>query len=198
MRLVAMVDLDRQEIFRFIIPRLSFHSRAEKNQVLTYLMMRAVNKQHTDLALFVLKQDFRVQLRDYSGIWQPPEKGSWKLEELKQFVSERRDQVSALTPTAGDMALVRDPEHVVVLVHLARHCDNLRDQHTFDATKFLVNLVCTNTFLNDAKLAESSYILIGLGAKLDQHVLGKFEIYREEALPLLQEMLYDIKEPESD
>jgi hypothetical protein len=193
--LTAMIELGREEIFKFIIPRLSFYSETEKSQVLSFLLRRAISKQNLDLARFVLHQDFRLQPRDYMVFWHPPQEGTWNLDELKQLILEHPDQVAALTPTSADMTTVKGLDHVRLLVDLARYCDKLRGLHIFDASRWLANLVASNTSLSEAKLAELAFFLIGEGANLEC-VISKFQIYHPEALQILKEWLdEDVKEP---
>jgi hypothetical protein len=165
-----MTTRGRPRSLGFFLGRLRFAEPAERDRVLTHVLHCALHENSLEMVRVVLGQEFDIQ-RDASVLWWSPEGSSWDLEAWKEIVSEQPERAAGLAPRTADMGALNRPADALVLIELARHCDDVSGQARFDPTAILCHFLFHTRF-GDADTAAVVGRLLELGAERNEHVWG--------------------------
>jgi hypothetical protein len=155
------IQYDRIDSFKFLLSRLS-HEGSSRNENLTDLLVTAFQYGNIDFANIIMSQHFDIEV-ERGGLWAPHVQGAWRLEYLKQFITDHRDQAAALAPRNIDFKSAQSMEDVDVLIELAYHCAKISGQTNFDPTEALLKLLLSRID-NDTQLSQAALRLLQAGA----------------------------------
>lgn len=180
--LFSIIRGNRVRCFEFLLSRMEFSSQRDREEELSLCLSHALHNSSFEIADMLLapENDFVIRPDCGDPIWRSPSDAdapvpAWILNELKDFVSRHAEKADSLAPTEHDLTFASRAEEAILLIELARHCDDssvaLGKPRLFDPTDFLSDVIA-DEWATEEDMVEIVNYLVGLGADVTPDLLG--------------------------
>jgi hypothetical protein len=196
-RLHEMILWHRQAQFRLIFPIVNFEgAESTRNRILCELLRTAFHHHNIEVAEYLMGQPgltLEPGFFDSRVLWATTYGNN--LDEVRQLFQRHPAYIAAFAPDRSDIVRAQNLEEARRLVAFTRVYDDLTDQHTFEAARWLEELATSGFFLLERDVAEiANYLIQEEGAPFDQHIRGLLA-GRPRVLDWLEDWNQDVKDP---
>lgn len=166
-----LVRKGKSECFKFLFNLIGVKRIPAQN--ISWLLKDAVFYGHIDIADFMLSTGFKLEHKFW--FWRSSKNSPRNVESLKKLISAHPEYVAGLSPIDKDNAVINSLEEGLVLIELARYCDEISGLKKFQSTDFLRAVLLTNFRLDDRELAKViTHFLFEEGVDMSKELLDKF------------------------